>query len=75
MLDSDRFWDAACEYQHAMRLLVAILVVMTLLLAFAFPFLEPGTGAYAIAIVDIALLVVAFLVVGGVTLGCARREP
>lgn len=74
MFDWVRFWDVVCEYQYAMRLLVAILVMMTALLAFAFPFLEPGTGAYVIALIDVVLLVFAFLVVGGVTLGCARRE-
>lgn len=75
MLEPDDFLAVACEYQHVMRALVALLVVMAVLLAFAFPFLDPGTGAYVIALVDVGLLVGALVLVGGLSILCARREP
>ena len=74
MPDLDRFWNVVCEYQQLMRGLIAVLVVMAGLLAFSFLFLEPGTGSYAIAVVDLGLLFVAFVLVGSVSLGCSRRE-
>lgn len=75
MVDTGPLLETLCAYQDVMRGLVALLVVMTVLLAFSLPFLEPGTGPYAIAVVDIGLLVAAFVLVGGTSVVCARREP
>lgn len=74
MTRMDRFWAVACEYQRLMRTLLALLAVMAALLVFSFAFLEPGSGSYVIALVDLGLLAIAFVVIGGITLGCARRE-
>lgn len=73
MATLDGFWEIVCGYQSLLRVLVATLVVMAGLLAFSFLFLEPGTGSYVIALVDLVLLAVAFVLVGGVTVVCARR--
>lgn len=74
MVDTRPFWNTLCEYQHVMRVLTALLAVMTALLAFSFVFIEPGSDAYVIAIIDVALLAIAFALIGSVSLVCARRE-
>ena len=75
MVDTGPLLETLCAYQDVMRGLVALLVVMTVLLVFSLPFLEPGTGPYAISVVDIVLLGSAVVVAGGTSLACARREP
>lgn len=74
MVETGALLDTICAYQGVLRGLVALLVVMTVLLVFSLPFLEPGTGPYAIALVDLVLLVGAFALVGGTSVLCARRE-
>ncbi|WP_435074343.1 hypothetical protein [Halorubrum sp. HHNYT27] len=65
--------DAVCEQRNQMPLLLAVVIVMGLLLAFSLLFLEPGTAAYVIALID-AILVVGCLVVFSVAYWyCTRR--
>ena len=65
--------DGICEQRNKIPLLLAVVIVMGLLLAFSFLFVQPGTASYVIAVVDL-LLVGGCLVVFGCTYWyCTKR--
>ena len=65
--------NGICEQRNKIPLLLAVVIVMGFLLAFSFLFVEPGTAAFVIAVVD-SLLVVGCLVVFGSTYWyCTKR--
>jgi len=65
--------DGVCEQRNKIPLLLAVVIVMGLLLAFSFLFLEPGTAAYVIALVDLLLVVGCLLVFGSTYWYCTKR--
>ncbi|MFC6975242.1 hypothetical protein ACFQL1_12240 [Halomicroarcula sp. GCM10025709] len=65
--------DAACEQRNQIPLLLAVVLVMGFLLAFSFLFLQPGTAAYVIALVDLILVVGCLVTFGGTYWYCTKR--
>lgn len=65
--------DAVCEQRDQIPLLLAVVTVMGLLLAFSFLFLQPGTAAYVIALVDLLLVVGCLVTFGGTYWYCTKR--
>ncbi|WP_416840023.1 hypothetical protein [Haloferax sp. DFSO52] len=66
--------DVICDQRDRFPLFVAIAIVMGLLLGFSLLFLEPGTAAYAIALVDVILVVVMLVGFGGGYWLCTKRS-
>ncbi|WP_193565108.1 hypothetical protein [Natronorubrum aibiense] len=73
MTISEAFMDAVCEQRNNIPLLLAVVIVMGLLLAFSFLFLQPGTAAYVIALVDLILVVGCLVTFGGTYWYCTKR--
>ena len=65
--------DAVSEQRNQLPLMLAVVIVMGLLLAFSLLFLQPGTAAYVIALVDAILLGGCLVVFGGAYWYCTRR--
>ncbi|WP_236035680.1 hypothetical protein [Haloarcula rubra] len=65
--------DAACEQRNQIPLMLAVVLVMGVLLAFSFLFLQPGTAAYVIALVDLILVVGCLVTFGGTYWYCTKR--
>lgn len=64
--DLDRFLAAVCGYRNWVTPSVVMPSLMGVLLVFSFPFLEPGTTANTLTLLDLLLLVVAVgLLAGG----------
>jgi len=66
--------EAACSQRDRAKPLLLMLSVMAALLGFSLLYLDPGTTAHSIALVDLGLLVVAFGMYGGTFWYCTRRE-
>ncbi|WP_411965903.1 hypothetical protein [Haloferax sp. YSMS24] len=66
--------DVICDQRDRFPLFVAIGIVMGLLLGFSLLFLEPGTAAYAIALVDVGLVAVTIVGFGGGFWLCTKRS-
>lgn len=69
----ESFLDVVCEQRNQLPLMLAVVIVMGVLLGFSLLFLEPGTAAYVIALIDAILVVVALVVFGGAYWLCTRR--
>jgi len=65
--------DGVCGQRNKIPLLLAVAIVMGLLLAFSFLFLQPGTAAYVIALVDLLLVVGCLVVFGSTYWYCTKR--
>lgn len=65
--------NGACEQRDHIPLLLAVVLVMGFLLAFSFLFLQPGTAAYVIALVDLVLVVFCLVTFGGTYWYCTKR--
>ncbi|WP_148416099.1 hypothetical protein [Haloferax sp. KTX1] len=63
-----------CDQRDRFPLFVAIGIVMGLLLGFSLLYLEPGTAAYAIALVDVGLVAVTVVGFGGGFWLCTKRS-
>jgi hypothetical protein len=70
---SETLVDAVCEQRDQIPLLLAVVIVMGLLLGFSFLFVQPGTAAYVIALVDLILVVGSLVVFGGTYCYCTKR--
>ncbi|CQR48644.1 MULTISPECIES: hypothetical protein [Haloferax] len=66
--------DVICDQRDRFPLFVAIGIVMGLLLGFSLLYLEPGTAAYAIALVDVGLVAVTVVGFGGGFWLCTKRS-
>ncbi|AZQ15409.1 MULTISPECIES: hypothetical protein [Halorubrum] len=69
----ESFLDVVCEQRNQLPLMLAVVIVMGVLLGFSLLFLEPGTAAYVIALIDAILVVGALVVFGGAYWLCTRR--
>lgn len=74
MAARDTLIDAVCEQRDQLPLLLAVVIVMGVLLAFSFLFLESGTASYVIAVVDAILVGASLLVFGTTYWYCTKRE-
>jgi hypothetical protein len=66
--------DVICDQRDRFPLFIAIAIVMGLLLGFSLLYLEPGTAAYAIALVDVILVAVTLVGFGGGYWYCTKRS-
>lgn len=69
----DRFVVIVCRQRDRFVPILAVLSLMGVLLAISFPFLEPGTAAYSIALLDLIILAVCFLSIAGTYRYCSKR--
>ena len=65
--------DGVCEQRNQIPLLLAVVLVMGLLLAFSFLFLEPGTAGYVIALVDAIIVGGCLVTFVGVYWYCTKQ--
>lgn len=64
--------SAACSYRNWVVPSFVLLTLMAVILLASFPFLEPGTTSYTLALLDVIVLVVAFGLVGGGNWYCTK---
>lgn len=52
----DSFWNIVCDFQHILHVFIVLDVILLVLLTLSLPFLEWGTGASVIAVVNFVVL-------------------
>lgn len=70
----DTVLDVICDQRDRFPLFVAITIVMGLLLGFSLLFLEPGSAAYAMALIDVGLVALSLVGFGGGFWLCTKRS-
>lgn len=65
--------DGVCDQRNQIPLMLAVVLVMGVLLAFSFLFLEPGTAGYVIALIDAIIVGVCLVTFVGAYWYCTRR--
>ncbi len=56
-----RLLERACAQRGQIPIILAVLAVVGVLLAITFPLLEPGTGTFVVALMDLVLVVSGFV--------------
>lgn len=67
---SETFWEIVCEWSYLWTILAAVEVMIGLLLAFSFLFVEPGTPEFVAAVLTTILLAVTFTLSAALMLRC-----
>lgn len=67
------FVDAVCDFRRHLRLLFMLSAFSILLLLASLPYLQPRSGTFVIATVQLVSFAVIVLVSGGLMVVCARR--
>lgn len=70
----EAFWELICTYRYFLRLAFMLVVFLFVLAVLGLLFAERGTNAYAISIVNFALIAVLGVFVAGLNWVCANRE-
>ncbi|WP_440767104.1 hypothetical protein [Natronorubrum sp. DTA7] len=65
--------DLIAAQREQMKVILALLIMSGLLLALSAAFVEPGDQAYPILIIDIVLVVVAFIFFSSAYWYCTKR--
>jgi hypothetical protein len=52
----DSFWNLVCDFQHVIYVMIVLDVILLALLVLALPFIEWGTGASVIAVLNFFIL-------------------
>lgn len=68
----ERFLKTVCRQRHRLVPMVVVLSLMGVLLAISFPFLEPGTTARSLALLDLAVVVICFGTIIGTYWYCSK---
>jgi hypothetical protein len=68
----ETFWEVVCEWSHLWAILAAVEVMIGVLLAFSFLFVDPGTPAFVIAVLTALLLAVTLTLSLALVLRCRR---
>lgn len=70
----EEFWTVACDYRQYLWVAIMMLIFFLVLTLISLLVVEPGTGSYYIALLNLAMI----LGVGGVMLGmyyvCLQRQ-
>ncbi|MFB6138841.1 MAG: hypothetical protein ABEJ26_00210 [Halosimplex sp.] len=66
--------DAACGQREQAKPLLLVLSFLAALLAISLLVLDPNTVAYNMALLDVGVLAVGFVLFGGTFWYCTRRE-
>lgn len=69
----EAFWEVACDYTHYMWLGVMVSIFLFILAVFSVLLAPPGTTSYAIAVIDLVMVLVLGTSLGGMFLICRRR--
>jgi hypothetical protein len=70
----EAFWDVMCDYMQYLWLGVMLMIFLFVLALFSLYFARPGTGSFAIAIVDTILIVTIGSVLSGMFWVCDQRK-
>lgn len=70
----EEFWELACEFRYLLRIGFMVVVFLFVLSVMALLLAERGTDAYAISIVNFALVAVLGVFVAWMNWVCANRE-
>lgn len=65
--------EAACSRREQAKPLLLVMSMLAALTVFSLLYLEPNTVAYNIAVIDVGILVVGFVLFGGTFWYCTRR--
>lgn len=68
----EKFGSVLCDYQDQFRLGFMFGILLLIFTLISFPFLTPGTASYAIAVVDLVLVLVLIVTTGAAHWYCAR---
>lgn len=52
----DAFWNRVCDFQHVLHVLIILNLILIVLSTLSLPFVEWGTGASVIAVVNFGIL-------------------
>lgn len=74
MSDRNRLTEIVCLYRDQVPSLMALLLFFGILLSMSLLSLNPGTASFTIALVDAILVVVGFIIFGGIYWFCPKRE-
>lgn len=78
MADSEEmnelFWSGFCTLLPIWAVLFGVNIFAALMLGFSFPFLEPGSRTYVVAVLDVGALLIAFLGIVMAVRKCGQRQ-
>lgn len=74
MSTRERFWDLVCDHRPHLTFLFSLLVALGAVTLIGFWMAEPGSPEYVIAVVNLGIIVVAFVPIGYCIRNCLRRE-
>lgn len=70
----DDFWEVACDFQDHLRIAFMVVIFLFVLTLISIWFADEGTDAYAISILNFAVLSVLGIAVAWMNRVCAHRE-
>lgn len=70
---NETFWDVVCGTSRGLSMLFVIASSLLVFTLVALPWLEPGTGSYVVAVLDVGILAVVIALIGAVLLICRNR--
>ncbi|WP_114577504.1 hypothetical protein [Saliphagus sp. LR7] len=74
MSASERFWDLVCDHRPHLTFLLSLLVGLGAITVLGFWLADPGSPEYVIAVVNMGIVLVAFVPIGYCIRRCLRRE-
>jgi len=70
-----RFWDILCDYDHLVKLVLAMSVLMMVMLALAARGISTDSSAFVVLVIDLVFLVPMFVLAIAALVRCNRRDP
>ncbi|MFB6152282.1 MAG: hypothetical protein ABEJ40_10805 [Haloarculaceae archaeon] len=70
----ETFWDVACSSKHRIHVLFIVSSTFLIVGVLSWPFIEPGTPAYVMIVIDFALLGTMFVFSVVVLYRCRQRQ-
>ncbi len=74
MSTSERFWDLVCDHRPHLMFLFSLLVGLGVVTLVGFWLADPGSPEYVIAVVNVGIVLAAFVPIGYCIRQCLRRE-
>jgi hypothetical protein len=72
MTPRERFLELLCAHTRALYMISVVCLVLFVISAISFPFLDPGTPSYVLLQIDLALLVAFLAVLAAVVYRCRQ---
>lgn len=72
--EDELFWSGFCTMLPIWAILFGVNVVAAFMIGFSFLFLESGSPSYVVAVLDVGMLSVSFVVLAVAIRKCGRRQ-